>query len=175
MNVYVRFDFLTSAECAAAIAMFPARAQGQVNGAQQSLRNSQTAFLKPTTTEQSMLVSKVFSLVTRANEVSYSFDLSTYEPLQIAEYSDGGEYGWHMDNGEGEAALRKLSVSIQLSRGTDYDGGDLELWGVGIDKDLRAQGTAVVFPSYMLHRVHPVTRGMRRSLVCWAIGDKPFR
>lgn len=105
----------------------------------------------------------------------YHFDVSSIEPLQYAEYHsyDNGGYDWHMDIGTGAANCRKLSISVQLSDPSDYDGGDLEFWGTGVaDRD---QGKLIAFPSYLLHRVAPVTRGVRRSLVAWAIGATPFR
>jgi PKHD-type hydroxylase len=172
VNVYVRFDFLSAAECEAAVGMFPASSRAKVNGAPM-IRDSQTAFLSPQTTDQSALVTKVFNLLKRANDVSYGFELATHEPLQLAEYADGGRYDQHIDIGPGTAALRKLSVSVQLSGADDYEGGDLSIWGVGPVE--RLQGSAVVFPSYLVHEVTPVTRGVRRSLVGWAIGARPFR
>jgi PKHD-type hydroxylase len=71
--------------------------------------------------------------------------------------------------------LRKLSITIQLSNSDDYEGGDLELL---YDKEPykldRSRGTFLVFPSFMLHRVTPVTRGTRWSLVAW-IGGKRWQ
>lgn len=89
--------------------------------------------------------------------------------------------------------VRKISCSIQLSDPKDYDGGEFELMS-GInrhdkeDKDLggegyfetkavplphfRDKGSALFFPSFSYHRVKPVTRGIRRSLVCWFRGPK---
>ena len=65
---------------------------------------------------------------------------------------------------------------MQLSDPADYDGGELEL--KNSTRTLvapRAQGTLIVFPSFLLHRVAPVTRGTRRSLVGWASGTHPYR
>ena len=64
-------------------------------------------------------------------------------------------------------------MSIQLSDSDDYEGGDLELMfreePVKLD---RTRGTLVAFPSFMLHRVTPVTRGTRWSLVAWITGPR---
>ena len=67
--------------------------------------------------------------------------------------------------------VRKLSVSLQLSDPNDYDGGDLVInTGGGLQKMKREQGTITVFPSYNLHKVMPIERGTRYSLVGWVSG-----
>jgi PKHD-type hydroxylase len=69
-----------------------------------------------------------------------------------------------------------LSISVQLSDPSEYEGGDLQfsLYGDRTVIAEKEQGTMVIFPSYMRHRVTPVTRGTRRSLVTWITGP-PFR
>jgi PKHD-type hydroxylase len=54
-----------------------------------------------------------------------------------------------------------------------YEGGDLEIWQGGEvrDKTPRGSGIVIIFPSYMMHRVTPVTKGVRRSLVLWVGGE----
>jgi PKHD-type hydroxylase len=77
-----------------------------------------------------------------------------------------------MDMGDFPQNTRKISITIQLSNPDDYDGGDLEFWlGKTPEKAPREQAFAVLFPSYLMHRVTPVTRGMRKSLVVWVGGD----
>ena len=86
--------------------------------------------------------------------------------------SDQGFYDWHTDFA-GYRPLRKLSVSIQLSRSDDYEGGDLELQHLPRPTKLdRSRGSFIVFPSFTLHRVAPVTRGTRWSLVAWILGKR---
>ena len=86
--------------------------------------------------------------------------------------SDRGFYNWHTDFAP-IRPLRKLSISIQLSRSEDYEGGDLELmYGIEPQKLDRTRGAFIVFPSFMLHRVTPVTRGTRWSLVAWILGAR---
>jgi PKHD-type hydroxylase len=76
-----------------------------------------------------------------------------------------------MDIGPHPINHRKISITIQLSDPDEYEGGDLELWaGVGQVKAPRFQGCAVLFPSYILHRVTPVITGTRKSLVLWVGG-----
>ncbi|HWN70077.1 MAG TPA: 2OG-Fe(II) oxygenase [Haliangium sp.] len=126
--------------------------------------------------QTSWIFERVSELVRGANQARYGFDLrGIYEPLQVTEYVPGAFFDWHEDHGPGTHSLRKLSVAIQLSDPADYDGGELELfYGFEPDRAVRALGTALVFPSYVLHRVSPVTRGVRRSLVGWVSGP-PFR
>ena len=81
--------------------------------------------------------------------------------------------------------IRKLSVTINLSEGEEYDGGDLQFDyrnedGPDLKSNIvtaeiaREKGAVVVFPSHIWHRVTPVTKGTRYSLVVWLIG-KPFK
>ena len=95
------------------------------------------------------------------------------ESIQYTEYFDnGGHYDWHQDIGPGELSIRKVSVTIQLSDSDEYEGGDLEfLRGATPEQAPRGKGVAVLFPSYLLHRVTPLTGGTRRSLVLWLGGS----
>lgn len=120
--------------------------------------------------ETKWIFERIHGLVMQRNAV-YQFALTGFrEPLQIASYSGEGHYGWHVDLGEQLTATRKLSISIQLTDPSSYDGGDLEFWNMGSAQSPREIGTAIVFPSYLMHRVRPVTRGMRQSLVAWVHG-----
>jgi PKHD-type hydroxylase len=92
--------------------------------------------------------------------------------VQFTEYTDeGSHYDWHMDYGPGQCQTRKLSISIQLSDPKDYEGGNLEFASARVDQEqLRKRGAAIIFPSFMLHRVTPIISGKRRSLVAWVDG-----
>jgi PKHD-type hydroxylase len=71
--------------------------------------------------------------------------------------------------------VRKLSMSIQLSDPKDYKGSQLQFWETQKDKNFpNSQGTAIIFPSYMLHRVTPLLSGTRYSLVTW-VGGPNFK
>ena len=77
--------------------------------------------------------------------------------------------------------IRKLSMTVNLTDETSYDGGDLMLdFGAHSPRgkyqveEAREQGTIVIFPSFLYHCVSPVTRGTRYSLVMWSLGD-PFK
>jgi predicted 2-oxoglutarate/Fe(II)-dependent dioxygenase YbiX len=92
------------------------------------------------------------------------------EPISLIRYKEGGCLDWHLDCGEGDAARRKLSISIQLSPGNGYVGGDLEFAGAANHPFSRDQYAAIGFPAYLTHRVSAVTRGQREALVAWIHG-----
>ena len=95
--------------------------------------------------------------------------------IQYTEYhaTEGGKYDWHHDvdwNNSG-GTDRKLSLTVQLSDPSDYDGGYFEFLEVEQPPaSSKTKGAVLAFPSYLAHRVAPVTRGVRRSLVAWFHG-----
>ena len=117
------------------------------------------------------------------NNNYFGFDtVQLSEQGQYAEYSKGGFYNWHMDsNTEMEAmpTVRKISMTLLLSDPKDFEGGELELFcGDTLDSEKNKfklkRGYAVFFASFLLHRVMPVTKGNRKSLVMW-FGGSPLR
>jgi PKHD-type hydroxylase len=106
----------------------------------------------------------------------FDFDISGFvEDFQYTVYNSEcqDKYDWHMDKGNINAAPRKLSLVLQLSDPDEYEGGDLEFFmGVEGIKAKKQLGTIYAFPSYIVHRVTPVTRGTRKSLVSWICGPK---
>ena len=115
---------------------------------------------------------RLMECVNEANETMWQFNLNAArEDIQYTEYHPvGGHYDWHMDCGHGIQKQRKISITVQLN--DDYEGGGLEIHrGQNPQQALKKKGTVVVFPSYMLHRVTPVTKGVRNSLVLWIGGD----
>ena len=115
--------------------------------------------------------------IQRANRNHFGFeDIEITENAQFTEYPEGGFYDWHMDtdvNMTHEPPVRKISMTLLLSPETQFEGGDLELMA----KEKRAplkQGYAIIFASFINHRVAPVTKGIRQSLVMW-FGGTPFK
>lgn len=96
------------------------------------------------------------------------------EPLLHVTYPPGGHFDWHTDAAQGSMATRKLSVSVLLSAPDEYAGGELEFCPGGGLRNGTDMGTAIVFPSFMAHRITPVTDGRRVALVSWMHG-KEFR
>ena len=107
----------------------------------------------------------------------FGFDgMQITEMAQYTEYPEGGFYEWHVDNDvnmQHEPPVRKISMTCLLSPEDQFDGGDLEIMSPGKRIKLE-QGHAICFASFLNHRVAPVTRGVRQSLVMW-FGGEPFK
>lgn len=113
-----------------------------------------------------------YECIQRCNMDFYQFKLSEItEQIQYTVYSsdDQGHYDWHLDMGPGKAR-RKLSLVCQLSDPSEYEGGELQINTGNIVVPEKEKGNVIIFPSYLLHRVTPVTKGTRRSLVLWIEG-----
>ena len=98
------------------------------------------------------------------------------EPAQFTHYPVGGFYEWHMDNditGVKQSPVRKISMTLLLSDPSTFEGGELEFMSKGKTAKLK-QGQAIFFASWLQHRVKPVTRGERKSLVMW-FGGPSFK
>ena len=120
------------------------------------------------------LYDKIADIITKLNFQYYKFDLTGfYEHMQFTIYEGNelGHYDWHLDSGGFSKTPRKLSFVLQLSDPNDYEGGDLQLMtSINPITVKKEKGFAVVFPSYTLHRVTPVTKGIRKTLVIWVTG-----
>ena len=138
------------------------------------------------TDENNKINALVWDFLREANKTQFNYDLTYFHPIQFGEYKDGGFYGWHQDEGgidKSNNEVRKLSLSLILSDPDTFSGGELqfyngdkpfnnmgEITGEQITNDLKAQGSVVVFDSRDWHRVTPVTKGVRHSIVCWTVG-----
>jgi len=139
-----------------------------------TVRRSQVVMIENTAKYQ-WLYERFWKAAQDANRHHFCVDISGIEGnIQLTRYdsSDQGFYGWHTDFAS-MAPNRKISISVQLSHSDDYEGGDLELFyndpPVRMD---RTRGALIAFPSFASHRVAPVTRGTRWSLVAWIIGPR---
>jgi PKHD-type hydroxylase len=115
--------------------------------------------------------------IQKANRNHFGFEnIHVTEQAQFTEYPEGGFYDWHMDcdvNMQHEPPVRKISMTVLLSPENHFEGGDLELMAKGKRAKMK-QGHALMFASFLNHRVAPVTRGVRQSLVMW-FGGTPFK
>jgi PKHD-type hydroxylase len=125
------------------------------------------------------LYHRMEAIVLRLNAECFRADLSGLSPMQFAVYrdADSGYFDWHndygRDRGEPGQEPRKLTLSLQLSDGASYDGCELEARAAHpVDVAPRERGTLVAIRSNVLHRVTPITRGIRKSLVAWATGPE---
>ena len=124
----------------------------------------------------------VWGFIREANKLYFNYKLDYFQAIQFARYKNGGHYDWHQDAGEivkGQMEQRKLSLTLSLTDDKTYDGGLLQFYCGGrpyddkdhdIERDIKSVGTVIVFDSRDWHRVTPVTKGTRYSLVCWTVG-----
>ncbi len=142
-----------------------------------SFRTSEICWL-PNEPPHLWVYRRLGELTNIANKATWNFSLTGMtERVQITEYNadNSGHFDWHIDLGANTLSKRKISMSVLLSDPASYDGGDLEFFtGKKNNFTGREQGTAILFPSYLPHRVTPVTRGVRRSLIMWVSGP-PFK
>ena len=127
--------------------------------------------------EMTEMYSQIEATMQTSNLNHFGFEnMKITEPAQFTEYPKGGFYDWHMDldiNGTHEPPIRKISMTILLSDPSTFKGGNLEFMEKNKVPELK-QGQAIFFASFIRHRVAPVTKGMRRSLVMW-FGGTPFK
>ena len=116
-------------------------------------------------------------IMKQTNGNHFGFDgMQITEMAQYTEYPEGGFYDWHVDNDVNcahEPPVRKISMTCLLSPESELEGGDLELIKEGQHAKLK-QGHAIFFASFIRHRVTPIIRGNRKSLVMW-FGGPPFK
>ena len=165
---------LAPAECRAVVAAACQRPLewGGSSSADPAYRRCITTWL-PDEPQHGWLYDRIAGAFERANNAAFGLRLDGLrEPLMAASYEVGHGFGWHVDMGSELAATRKLSLSLLLSAPEAYTGGELELCASGDAFATRAMGTAVVFPSFMAHRVTPVVSGNRISLIAFAHGPE---
>tara|TARA_Y100000114_G_scaffold74916_1_gene68666 strand:+ start:234 stop:845 length:612 start_codon:yes stop_codon:yes gene_type:complete len=156
-------------------------------------RNSDVAWIT-----EPWVYKEIHPYIHRANEnAGWNFDWDCSEDIQFTKYKIGQYYDWHCDSWEKpyddtshpvlRGKVRKLSITCQLTDGSEYEGGELEFDFRNYEpnkreekkhvvqaKEILTKGSIIVFPSHLWHRVRPVTSGTRYSLVTWNLG-KPFK
>ena len=143
-----------------------------------SIRKTDVAFLTSDREEDNQVNHLVWHYLQEANKINFNYNLEFFQPIQFARYRNGGHYGWHQDSSGASASgeARKLSLTFSLSDPKTYEGGHLEFYRgerpmtEQEKKDIRDQGSVIVFDSRDYHRVTPVTQGTRYSVVCWTVG-----
>lgn len=124
--------------------------------------------------ENNSWVDALICTVALAANKTFELNISgLLERPQLLKYTAPSKgYDWHMDVGNGDASNRKISISILLN--DNYEGGELAFFMRGEQVIKADAGSAICFPSFLPHRVTPLTEGVRWSLVSWITGD-PFR
>ena len=144
-----------------------------------SYRKSDVGFIYAND-ENRWIFDSLFQITSHLNNKYYNYDLSGFEHFQYTEYNgEGSKYDYHTDMIFGDQVSptllmpRKLSFSLILSNPDEYTGGDFEiLIGKKSNPVPQTRGRVIAFPSFVLHRVAPLTSGVRKSIVFWAVGPK---
>ena len=141
---------------------------------ERSYRNSKIKWLDANE-DNKWLYEKMADYVKKANKTLWNYDIIGFgEGFQLGTYvaENKGHYDWHMDC-DSSNSFRKISISVQLSDPSEYEGGELQLYTKRNTTTLpKEKGTAIFFSSFILHRVTPITKGKRMSLVAWVTGPQ---
>ena len=150
--------------------------KSEIMGRVESHRSSDLYWLRPDHAGVAPVFEAFKSVSMALNDAAFQFEIDGAMDMQLTRYDPGGHYEWHMDLAGQGNSRRKLSVSILLNDPSEFDGGGLQFFEATHHQPIvdLAQGDAVFFPSWCKHRVVPVTRGVRWSLVGWWTGP-PFR
>ena len=145
------------------------------NNPLEQVRKSRVCFFHNDSKKTQWLFNTVNAKVNQTNQDFFRFDLFEAHSFQYTLYDREGDfYRWHWDVFTGANVVeyqRKLSVVIQLSDPSEYEGGDLILYVAGSEVTLpKSKGAALFFPSWINHAVTPVTSGSRETLVFWFKG-----
>ena len=147
--------------------------------------------------DEAWIYKEIHPYINIANEqAGWNFDWHQSEACQFTKYKVNQHYDWHCDSWHKpydrpgtniHGLIRKLSVTCQLTDGSEYEGGELQFDVKDYEphmrdeekhlitaKEILPKGSIIVFPSFVWHRVQPVTNGTRYSLVLWNLGY-PFR
>ena len=167
-------DAFSKEECQTIIDI--AKDKGLIKGTtkgKSDVRDSKISWLYPID-DMDWAFRRVTDITLNLNERFFKFDLfGINEGFQFTNYeAPSGKYGKHVDRGI-NLPVRKLSISIQLTNPEEYEGGELKLYDGEKETVMdKTQGTLIIFPSYVLHEVMPVTKGERNSLVTWVTGKQ---
>jgi PKHD-type hydroxylase len=141
-----------------------------------AIRKGHVSWFKPEVEATHWIYHRLTDAVNAVNQGNWGFDLEGIEPLQFTIYDElADNYDSHIDLlvTRRDGKYRKLSFSLQLSPDDSYKGCDLSMM-IGPEDILapRQQGSVTFFPSVLLHKVTPITRGKRYSLVGWVSGPR---
>jgi PKHD-type hydroxylase len=139
-------------------------------------RNSDISWLHPNPQSQ-WVFDKFGYLLGQVNHDAFMYDIDGFESFQYTKYNKEQHYDWHFDvHTEYLLWERKISAVIILSDPKEYSGGELEVMNIGSPEKTYCQrpnkGDVIFFASWMPHRVRPVKKGLRRSLVAWVMGKR---
>ena len=164
-------------QCARIIALHAAQEIDQVrlSNPGKSYRSTNVYWLEPGRPEHDWIYDRLRAVTEEFNARTYQFEIDGCDALQLCRYGTEQHYDWHIDLTKGPYSRRKLSVSVMLTDPAVYEGGGLEFGNETYKRSVRPPlGDGICFPSWMQHRVVPVTKGERWSIVAWWLGP-PYR
>jgi PKHD-type hydroxylase len=145
---------------------------GVINSAH---RNNSIIWIKEDDPNTKFVMERLTNIINELNSKYFKFNIYGFcEPLQFTEYNAPSEYYKRHIDKMYNGIIRKLSVVVQLTDSTEYEGGELIIYSGNSTPMRKTQGSVIIFPSYVLHEVTPVIKGTRHSLVAWLAGD-PFK
>ena len=137
-----------------------------------SIRKADIIWIDP----KRLITRAIWGFVEEANNSFFNYSINGFESIQFGRYGVGGYYEWHTDSTDIDPQaeqVRKLSVTVQLSDPDSYEGGEFQFFD-GCKREcvpkIQKQGSVIVFDSSNWHRITPVTKGVRYSVVMWAAG-----
>lgn len=149
---------------------------GNANAVDEKVRRADLRWIEKENEDFEPVFKNLEKLFHNANRDSFGFDIQHLPSIQFTEYPAAveGHYDWHVDVFWQTQSFyqRKLSMVVQLSDPSEYEGGQLEIdeWQRPDPELLKQKGSIIIFPSFVKHRVTPVTKGLRRSMVAWIEG-----
>ena len=183
-------DFLTEKRCDELMDMFnkseqyKATVAGTYKGSGSDVINENVRKVQEVRFSEDIVLSDGFNLnknltmaCEMANKLFFNFDTSNQlSNIRMLRYEDTGKYDWHLDIGNEETSVRKITAIVQLSGENDYEGGNFEFsmtdeTGKDTAVGSRKRGSLILFPSYLGHRVSPLTSGVRSSILTWMLGN----
>ena len=153
---------------------------GEIGYIDKEVRRSKIRWLSGAMPDFKDLYLDLVDMFHQSNKLAFGAELWHLHELQFTCYNseDQGCYDWHNDVlwQSTNPSHRKLSMVIQLSDPNNYEGGDFEMQPLFLKSPdlavLKKQGTTIIFPSFINHRVTPVTKGTHYSLVSCMEGQK---
>jgi PKHD-type hydroxylase len=146
-----------------------------------SNRKSKIKFFTPDG-NNNWIFDRLSSTIDSINSQYYGLDLNGFDAIQFTEYgAEGEKYDWHMDTilgpsrGPNFVQTRKLSLTIPINDPSEWTGGEFQLQTGNPEDPIiveQKRGTAIIFPSFLIHRITPIISGVRKSLVIWLVGPK---
>lgn len=148
---------------------------GKDNNVEEAIRSAKIGWIE-LNLETSFIYDRIAFIARQLNGQFFDLDIWGFvEHFQYTIYDGKNDhYTWHLDRGPGNSiSPRKLSLVIQLSDPSEYEGGELEIFDAPEPTQvIKQKGLVVAFPSFILHRVTPVTKGIRKTLVVWLTGPR---